>query len=56
MASVSRPTARNRGPSCTRILDSYKEGDREGAAAALAEFRAMHPEHPVSLTLKERGF
>jgi len=40
----------------TRILDSYNEGDREAAAAALAEFRAGHPEHPVSMALEERGF
>lgn len=40
----------------TRVLDSYNAGRAEEALAALAEFRGRHPEHSVSLILKERGF
>lgn len=50
------PDAENRNTELERILNSFNEGDREDALKALAEFRDAHPEHPVSVTLKERGF
>jgi hypothetical protein len=39
-----------------RIVDLYKQSEKDSAAEALAEFRQVYPDHPVSRALLERGY
>jgi hypothetical protein len=39
-----------------RIADLYLQSENDSAAKALAEFRQVYPDHPVSRALLERGY
>ena len=39
-----------------RIADLYIQSENDSAAEALAEFRQVYPDHPVSRALLERGY
>ena len=39
-----------------RIADLYMQSENDSAAEALAEFRQVYPDHPVSRALLERGY